>query len=254
MRTIDVDTSGKVWIYTPESHETEHLDHLRRIFNGPAAWEILRPWLRPGLTAYLFQPRGAVAEHRAERGGTGRLASNPPGRSGGSGIRSDGSATATRRRRPAEDHLHRVGALYVPRGAPAILRGRHGGAFGRPDRDHAGHAATGDPGPDGIPAEEGRREGRGAAQPHDQQPASPGTTGRRLRVEISTRTTWRHGRRRPAEPTGSTRPRRSTQIQPITNHVRIRRESGGPRINNIDSARGRRRAACAAGQIEGGRP
>ncbi len=37
------------------------------VYLGPAAQEILRPWFRPELTAYLFQPREAVAEHRAER-------------------------------------------------------------------------------------------------------------------------------------------------------------------------------------------
>jgi integrase len=67
MRTIDVDTSGRVWIYTPESHMTEHHDRQRRIYLGPAAQEILRPWFRPEPTAYLFQPREAVAEHRAEQ-------------------------------------------------------------------------------------------------------------------------------------------------------------------------------------------
>jgi integrase len=66
MRTIDVDTSGRVWIFTPESHKTEHHGKGRRIYLGPAAREILRPWLRPELTAYLFQPREAEAERRAE--------------------------------------------------------------------------------------------------------------------------------------------------------------------------------------------
>jgi integrase len=67
MRTIDVDTSGRVWIYTPESHKTEHHGRERRIHLGPAAQEILRPWLRPELAAYLFQPREAEAERRAEQ-------------------------------------------------------------------------------------------------------------------------------------------------------------------------------------------
>jgi integrase len=67
MRTIDVDTSGRVWIYTPESHKTEHHGRKRRIYLGPAAQENLRPWLRPELTAYLFQPREAEAERRAEQ-------------------------------------------------------------------------------------------------------------------------------------------------------------------------------------------
>jgi integrase len=67
MRTIDVDMSGQVWIYTPSEHKTEHHGKERRIYLGPAAQEILRPWLRPELTAYLFQPREAEAERRAEQ-------------------------------------------------------------------------------------------------------------------------------------------------------------------------------------------
>jgi integrase len=66
MRTIDVDTSGRIWIYTPESHKTEHHGRERRIYLGPKAQETLRPWLRPELTAYLFSPAESVAERRAE--------------------------------------------------------------------------------------------------------------------------------------------------------------------------------------------
>jgi integrase len=62
MRTIDVDTSGRVWIYTPETHKTEHHDRERKIYIGPQAQSILRPWLRTELTAYLFSPREALAE------------------------------------------------------------------------------------------------------------------------------------------------------------------------------------------------
>ena len=67
MRTIDVDTSGRVWIYTPESHKTEHHGRKRRIYLGPAAQENLRPWLRPELTAYLFSPAEAEAERHAKQ-------------------------------------------------------------------------------------------------------------------------------------------------------------------------------------------
>jgi integrase len=67
MRTIDVDTSGRVWIYTPESHKTEHHGRERRIHLGPAAQAILRPWLRPELTAHLFSPRESVESRRAEQ-------------------------------------------------------------------------------------------------------------------------------------------------------------------------------------------
>jgi integrase len=66
MRTCDLDTSGRAWLYTPESHKTEHHGRERRIYIGPQAQAILRMWLRADLTAYLFQPREAVEEHRAE--------------------------------------------------------------------------------------------------------------------------------------------------------------------------------------------
>ena len=67
MRTIDVDTSGRIWVYSPETHKTEHHGRERKIYLGPVAQEILRPWLRPELTAYLFSPAEAVAERRAEQ-------------------------------------------------------------------------------------------------------------------------------------------------------------------------------------------
>ena len=67
MRTCDLDTSGRVWIYTPQCHKTEHHGRERKIYLGPSAQEILRPWLRPELTAYLFSPREAMAQRYAER-------------------------------------------------------------------------------------------------------------------------------------------------------------------------------------------
>jgi integrase len=67
MRTIDVDTSGRVWTYTPGSHKTEHHGRERRIYLGPEARSILQPWLRPELMAYLFSPREAMDELQIER-------------------------------------------------------------------------------------------------------------------------------------------------------------------------------------------
>ena len=66
LRTCDLDTSGRVWSYVPESHKTEHHGRERRIYFGPQAQEILRPWLRAELTAYLFSPADAEAERHAE--------------------------------------------------------------------------------------------------------------------------------------------------------------------------------------------
>jgi integrase len=66
MRTVDVDTSGRIWTYTPERHKTEHHGRERRIYLGPTAQSILRPWLRTELQGYLFSPAEAMAERRAE--------------------------------------------------------------------------------------------------------------------------------------------------------------------------------------------
>jgi integrase len=67
MRAIDIDTSGRVWVYIPESHKTEHYGRERRIHLGPSAQAVLRPWLRTDTTAYLFQPREVEAERQAKR-------------------------------------------------------------------------------------------------------------------------------------------------------------------------------------------
>lgn len=68
MRTCDIDTTGKVWTYTPAFHKTQHHGHRRQVFLGPRAIEVLRPWLRTDLQAYLFQPVEAVAWQHAQRG------------------------------------------------------------------------------------------------------------------------------------------------------------------------------------------
>jgi integrase len=46
MRTGDIDRSGRVWEYAPHAHKTEHHGRERRVFLGPKAQEVLRPWLR----------------------------------------------------------------------------------------------------------------------------------------------------------------------------------------------------------------
>jgi integrase len=67
MRTVDVDRSGAVWAYRPESHKAEHHGKSRRIFIGPRGQEILKPWLRADPAAYLFSPKESMEELRAER-------------------------------------------------------------------------------------------------------------------------------------------------------------------------------------------
>jgi integrase len=67
MRTSDIDTSGPVWVYQPSSHKTEHHGRERAIYLGPQAQATFREWLRPELSAFLFQPREAMEERRTEQ-------------------------------------------------------------------------------------------------------------------------------------------------------------------------------------------
>jgi hypothetical protein len=69
MRGCDLNTAGRVWEYTPQSHKTDWRedDRGRLICIGPRAQAILRPWLNRDLDAYLFSPREAVAESIATR-------------------------------------------------------------------------------------------------------------------------------------------------------------------------------------------
>jgi integrase len=57
-----IDRSAPVWIFTPEHHKTEHLNKRRRIFIGPQAQEILRPYLLRGDDCCCFSPADAVRE------------------------------------------------------------------------------------------------------------------------------------------------------------------------------------------------
>lgn len=67
LRTCDIDVTGKVWIYRPQAHKTEHHGKQREIYLGPKAQDIVRPWLKADLSAYLFSPAEAKAARAAER-------------------------------------------------------------------------------------------------------------------------------------------------------------------------------------------
>jgi len=66
MRACDLDTAGRIWEYVPDRHKNEHHGKERRIYLGPKAQEIVKPWLCPELGAYLFSPAEAEAERLAE--------------------------------------------------------------------------------------------------------------------------------------------------------------------------------------------
>ena len=67
IRTRDVDRTGDVWVYRPRQHKTEHHGHHREIMLGPKAQAILTPWLQADPDAFLFRPRDAMDEFRADR-------------------------------------------------------------------------------------------------------------------------------------------------------------------------------------------
>lgn len=75
MRPADIDRTGDVWLYTPTSHKTQHLDKSRVICLGPKAQDVIKPYLfnrRP--TDFCFSP----AEAQAQRLVAGRAARSIP--------------------------------------------------------------------------------------------------------------------------------------------------------------------------------
>ncbi len=60
MRASDLDTSGEVWTYTPSRHKGEHHDRERKVYLGPKAQAVVKPWLKTELAAWLFSPREAM--------------------------------------------------------------------------------------------------------------------------------------------------------------------------------------------------
>jgi integrase len=67
MRTCDLDTSGKIWTYTPASHKSTYRGHRRTIYFGPQAQAVVQPFLKTELQAFIFSPRDSVAKLRMER-------------------------------------------------------------------------------------------------------------------------------------------------------------------------------------------
>ena len=63
MRASDLNMSGPIWEYRPETHKTEHHEGaFRVIMLGPKSQEIIRRFLRLNVGGYLFSPRQSEAE------------------------------------------------------------------------------------------------------------------------------------------------------------------------------------------------
>lgn len=64
IRPVDVDMKGDIWVYVPAKHKTAIHGHERRIYLGPRAQEVLRPFRHRRVDAYCFSPVEADAERR----------------------------------------------------------------------------------------------------------------------------------------------------------------------------------------------
>jgi integrase len=62
MRACDIDTRGKVWVYSPGEHKTAWHGHERNIYLGPKAQAVIKPFLKTDTQAYLFSPADAEAD------------------------------------------------------------------------------------------------------------------------------------------------------------------------------------------------
>ncbi|WP_442485131.1 tyrosine-type recombinase/integrase [Aeoliella sp. SH292] len=67
LRPADVDRSSDVWVFTPESHKTEHHGRSRVIFIGPRGQEILQKYMLRAHNLECFRPCEATAEMREKR-------------------------------------------------------------------------------------------------------------------------------------------------------------------------------------------
>jgi len=97
MRAVDIDrTDPACWAYRPHRYKSEHRDRDRVIFLGPRCQELLRPYLDYDPAGYLFSPRRAEAQRRAELGARRKRPLTP----------------AQRARRPKADPKRAPGDLY----------------------------------------------------------------------------------------------------------------------------------------------
>jgi integrase len=65
IRPRDIDRTGEVWEYRPESHKTQHRGKQRIIFIGRSGQEVLRPYLLRPAEWHCFRPCDSEAKRRA---------------------------------------------------------------------------------------------------------------------------------------------------------------------------------------------
>ena len=64
VRPCDIEMTAPVWSYRPQSHKTEHHGVERQIFLGPAAQNVLKPFLQREPDSFCFSPQETVNGRR----------------------------------------------------------------------------------------------------------------------------------------------------------------------------------------------
>src|SRR5262249_13007101 len=151
MRALDVDMTGKIWLYRPGSdrgangaHKTAWRGHDRVVAIGPQAQEVIREFLKPNVGAYLFSPTEAMEAFIAQRRKS-RQTKVQPSRAGpppqGEAQAAVGGALLRQflppSRRPHPDEYRQAGRLrQVDRGLAGQDLGGPPARRGRNPRDH----------------------------------------------------------------------------------------------------------------------
>lgn len=63
VRWSEIDTTGKVWVYAPGSHKTEHHGKSRVIAIGPQCQKLLNSFRELSRSDYVFDPQFGLEEH-----------------------------------------------------------------------------------------------------------------------------------------------------------------------------------------------
>jgi len=111
VRRCDIDMSGAVWFFALANHKTAWKGKARTVAIGPKAQELLREFFTSDVNDYLFSPRRAAEEHRAERATKRRTPRYP------SHMKRNVAKRVGNRKRPPSDRYTRESYLT------AIVRG-----------------------------------------------------------------------------------------------------------------------------------
>lgn len=96
IRPCDIDRSGDIWVYQPDSHKTEHFDTDRLIMIGPKGQALLKPYLSRTDESFCFSPTESIERKRQRQRGA-RLTPLNAGNSTGSNRKKNPKRTASDR-------------------------------------------------------------------------------------------------------------------------------------------------------------